>query len=238
MVTDPDFQPENVRELFNRMSGTYERMNYITSFGFSLRWRRQFVEALPSSNEPIKVIDLMTGMGETWHQVRRHYPSCDFSALDFSEGMLKSAHHKNSTEFANSIHILQKDILKSDLPSDHYDVVLSAFGMKTFDAAQLKVLAQEIKRILKPGGHFSLIEVSAPRNIVLYAMYKLYLKYVIPVCGWIFLGSPAEYKMLWRYTEKFKNSVEAETIFRSAGLNVKSLNYFFGCATGIMGSKN
>jgi ubiquinone/menaquinone biosynthesis methyltransferase len=237
LISDPDFQPENVKELFNRMSGSYERMNYITSFGFSLRWRKQFVQILPATNEKIRVIDLMTGMGETWHPVKAHYPMCEFSALDFSEGMLKSARQKNKKEFDDGIHILQKDILASDLPSDHYDIVLSAFGMKTFNAEQLSVLANEIKRILKPGGKFSLIEVSAPRNPVMRTLYKLHLKYIVPACGWLFLGNPSEYKMLWKYTEKFKNSKDAEVIFRNAGLIVEPVTYFFGCATGIRGAR-
>lgn len=38
------YDPEFVKGLFNRMSNSYERMNFITSFGFSIRWRRQFLK--------------------------------------------------------------------------------------------------------------------------------------------------------------------------------------------------
>lgn len=234
---DPDFSPENVRGLFDRMSGSYERMNYITSFGFSLRWRKQFVQVLPSSDQPLQVLDLLTGMGETWHVVKKHYPHCGFSALDFSEGMLKPARRKNEKEFGNAVNILQQDLLNNTLPGGHYDVVLSAFGMKTFNAEQLQVVAAEVKRILKPGGKFSFVEVSAPRNRVLHALYKVYLKRVIPLCGRLFLGNPAEYRMLWRYTEKFMNSSQAVEIFRNAGLDVQPVSYFYGCATGLTGTK-
>lgn len=37
------YNPDFVRELFDSMSKSYERMNYITSFGFSERWRRSCV---------------------------------------------------------------------------------------------------------------------------------------------------------------------------------------------------
>jgi len=235
--TDPDFNPENVKELFNRMSGSYERMNYITSFGFSLRWRRQFVQVLPSSHEKIRVLDLMTGMGETWHMVKKHYPACEFSALDFSEGMLRPARQKNEKKFGNSIHILQQDLLNNSLPSGHFDVVLSAFGMKTFNDDQLAIMAQQIHRVLKPGGTFSLIEVSAPKSRVMRALYKMHLKYVVPMCGWLFLGNPSEYRMLWKYTEKFQNAARAVKLFREAGLQVRYTEYFYGCATGLVGTK-
>ncbi|WP_206598632.1 hypothetical protein [Rufibacter ruber] len=46
------------------MASSYEGMNYLTSFGFSYVWRRQFLQPLPSLQGAVKVADLMTGMGE------------------------------------------------------------------------------------------------------------------------------------------------------------------------------
>lgn len=37
------YEPEYVKGLFSEMSKTYERMNILTSFGFSTRWRKQCV---------------------------------------------------------------------------------------------------------------------------------------------------------------------------------------------------
>jgi demethylmenaquinone methyltransferase/2-methoxy-6-polyprenyl-1,4-benzoquinol methylase len=74
-------------------------MNYLTSFGFSICWRKQFIAALPPSAEPVRVLDLLTGMGETWSHIQKQYPKAEISALDFSEGMLKSAEVKNKAKF-------------------------------------------------------------------------------------------------------------------------------------------
>jgi demethylmenaquinone methyltransferase/2-methoxy-6-polyprenyl-1,4-benzoquinol methylase len=38
------------------MSGSYERMNFITSFGFSIIWRKQFLRKLRSSQENNNII--------------------------------------------------------------------------------------------------------------------------------------------------------------------------------------
>lgn len=232
-----EYNPEFVCSLFDRMSGSYENVNYITSFGFSLRWRKQFLRALPSSNASIQVIDLMTGMGETWGPVKKHFPNAAFSALDFSQGMLSHAKEKNRKQFNNSVTVLHQDLLKNTLASDHYDVVLSAFGLKTFNNDQIRILGKEIKRILRPGGAFSLIEVSAPSNILLRALYKFHLKYAVPICGKILLGNPEEYRMLWKYTDRFQNSSAAQQIFQEEGLDCKMVSYFNGCATGIVGRK-
>lgn len=236
-MTDSIYNPEYVKGLFNRMSSSYERMNYITSFGFSIRWRTQFLEPFQSTTDKIEIIDLLTGMGETWGAVKTKFPNAKLTALDFSTEMLKNAKTKSEKHFDNNVTLLQQDILKSDLPSNYYDIVICAFGLKTFDTEQLQVLATETKRILKAGGQFSFIEVSKPTNKILKQFYGFYLGQVIPVLGKLLLGNPIEYKMLWRYTDNFDNAKRAEKIFDNQGLTTKSNSYFYGCSTGFSGHK-
>jgi demethylmenaquinone methyltransferase/2-methoxy-6-polyprenyl-1,4-benzoquinol methylase len=236
-MTDSIYNPEYVKGLFNRMSSSYERMNYITSFGFSIRWRTQFLEPLQSKTDKIEIIDLLTGMGETWGAVKNKFPNAKLSALDFSTEMLKNAKKNSEQHFDSNVLLLQQDILKNDLPSNYYDIVICAFGLKTFDTEQLQILATETKRILKKGGQFSFIEVSKPTNKFLKQLYSFYLGQIIPILGKLLLGNPTEYKMLWRYTDKFVNAKIAEEIFNNQGLTTKSNSYFYGCSTGFSGHK-
>lgn len=231
------YDPNYVRQLFNRMSGSYERMNYITSFGFSIRWRKQFLKNLDSSTDKLKIIDLLTGMGETWGTVKTKFPNSEIYALDFSDEMIKHASQKNDKQFSQSVHIIQKDVLNSELPTEYFDIIICAFGLKTFNQEQLNHLARETKRILKPGGQIAFVEVSKPNNLLLYYLYQFYLGKVIPILGWLFLGNPREYKMLWKYTYLFKDSINAAEIFKSEGLQTKYDTYFFGCASGFHGYK-
>lgn len=231
------YNPEYVKGLFNRMSTSYERMNYATSFGFSIRWRTQFLEPLKATDSNVEVIDLLTGMGETWHGVKKRFPAATITAVDFSEGMLKYARKKSDSKFGGSVRFLQQDMLNNNLPSNHFDFVICAFGLKTFNSEQIAILARETKRILKPGGQFSFIEVSAPSSPVLKVLYRLYLGRVVPVLGWLFLGNPREYRMLWQYTSRYGDSKKAVELFREAGLSTQYQSYFYGCATGVSGTK-
>ncbi|MBT2498856.1 class I SAM-dependent methyltransferase [Agromyces sp. ISL-38] len=52
------YDPRYVRGLFDRMSRSYERMNYVMSFGFSARWRRQMMQLVDRPDEASDVIDL------------------------------------------------------------------------------------------------------------------------------------------------------------------------------------
>jgi len=231
------YNPEYVKGLFNRMSSSYERMNFITSFGFSIRWRRQFLETFKQTNQKVEIIDLLTGMGETWKATKNKLPNSNLTVLDFSDGMLKYAKRKNKLKFNNQVIVLQQDILNNELPSNHYDFVTCAFGLKTFNQEQLEILAWETKRILKEGGQFSFIEVSKPNNKILKSLYGLYLGKIIPILGRLLLGNPEEYKMLWQYTKKFGNAKTTTDIFSKTGLKTNFNSYFYGCATGFSGKK-
>lgn len=231
------YNPEYVKGLFNKMSSSYERMNFITSFGFSIRWRRQFLETFKQTQHKAEIIDLLTGMGETWNSTKNKLPNSTLTVLDFSDGMLKYAKQKSETKYNNEIIVLQQDILKNKLPSNHYDFVTCAFGLKTFNDEQLNVLALETKRILKSGGQFSFIEVSKPNNRILKTLYGFYLGKIIPILGRLLLGNPEEYKMLWQYTNKFDNAKKATEIFADTGLKTEFNSYFYGCATGFYGTK-
>ncbi|MBS1572349.1 MAG: class I SAM-dependent methyltransferase [Bacteroidetes bacterium] len=231
------YNPEYVKGLFNEMSSSYERMNFITSFGFTIRWRRQFLEQFDQPKHKAEIIDLLTGMGETWKATKNKLPNSNLTVLDFSDGMLKYAKQKSKQKFDNEINVLQQDVLKNELSSSHYDFVTCAFGLKTFNAEQLQILAKETKRILKVGGQFSFIEVSKPNNKLLKTLYGFYLGQIIPVFGRLLLGNPEVYKMLWQYTNKFDNAKNATDIFAQTGLTTNFNSYFYGCATGFYGTK-
>ncbi len=159
-------------------------------------------------------------------------------ALDFSEGMLNYAHKKNVKYYASNVNIISEDVLKNQLPSNHFDVLVCSFGLKTFNNEQLHILAKEVKRILKPNGRFSFIEISQPANTLLNALYGFYIGNLIPILGKLLLGNPEQYKMLWTYTKKFKNAQKAQKIFEEKGLESNYQSYFFGCATGFTGIKS
>ncbi|MBN8826855.1 MULTISPECIES: class I SAM-dependent methyltransferase [unclassified Spirosoma] len=237
--TQSIYEPEFVEQLFNEMSLTYERMNTITSFGFSNRWRRQCVAELAIQPGQV-VIDLMTGMGETWDYIcQRIGPGGTLIGVDFSEGMLQYADQKRQRKrfTQHTIHLYKQNVLAGTLPDQSADHVIVSFGLKTFNSDQISQLAQEINRILKPGGQFSCIEVSVPRSTLLRALYLFYLRRVIPVLGATFLGNPETYRMLGIYCTQFKDTQQAQQLFQKAGLTCHTTRYFFGCASGIVGNK-
>jgi demethylmenaquinone methyltransferase/2-methoxy-6-polyprenyl-1,4-benzoquinol methylase len=231
------YDAKYVEELFDKMSGSYDRMNYITSFGFSSAWRKQCIKDIDLSKATV-IVDLMSGMGECWKPIAKKAPAnAQLIALDFSGEMVKHAQNRVQKLKLKNISVLKEDVFNNSIASNSADCVISGFGLKTFSPTQLDKLAIEIERILKPNGQFSLIDVSVPKNSFLKFFYLFYLKRVIPVLGRIFLGNPSTYKMLGVYTENFENSKEVQQIFQRHHFEVEYIEYFFGCASGIKGRK-
>ncbi len=229
------YDPRFVEALFDEMAGTYERTNYVSSFGFSQRWRSQCVDGAAVERGMV-VVDLMTGMGECWAALGRKLGECGrIVAVDISSGMLKHAKRRLGRTATRAIEIRHEDALATGVEPESADRVVSAFGLKTFSEAQIERLALQIRRILKRDGQFSVIEISVPKRWWLRLPYLFYLNYVIPLIGRIFLGNPSNYRMLGTYTERFGDARRAMELFREQGFEVEFRRYFLGCATGFVG---
>jgi demethylmenaquinone methyltransferase/2-methoxy-6-polyprenyl-1,4-benzoquinol methylase len=228
---------EFVAALFDEMSTTYAVVNVLSSFGFCWRWRRQVAESIRIEASDV-VLDAMCGMGELWHYLKpRLAGNGRIEAVDFSSRMCAQA-RKNVDSFSGTtILVEQSSILAGTRGPDSVDVVVSSFGLKTFTDEQRLELAREIFRLLRPGGRFSLIEISVPPNFFLRLPYLFYLHRVVPWIGRLFLGNPDNYRMLSVYTQGFQHGGRFTQQCRSVGLEAEMKSYFGGCATAVMGTK-
>jgi ubiquinone/menaquinone biosynthesis C-methylase UbiE len=162
-VNQQRYDSESIRALFDEMASTYGYVNLVSSFGFTARWRHQAVEGLPLSDAEC-VIDLMSGMGELWRSLSKRLPaSARVIGVDLSPEMARRT--PPQWPFATEVHVA--DVLAWDGPSGFADVIVSSFGLKTFDREQQRHLAQRVARILKAGGSCSFIEISLPPIIPL-----------------------------------------------------------------------
>jgi ubiquinone/menaquinone biosynthesis C-methylase UbiE len=227
------YDPESIRTLFDDMASTYGYVNLISSFGFTARWRRQAVSGLPLASAN-NIVDLMSGMGEIWRSLATALrPSARVVGIDISTEMVRRTHR----EWHFSIEVCVADVLDWNPPASHADIVVSSFGLKTFDRGQQRRLAEIVAQLLKPGGSYSFIEISVPPSRPLRAVYMFYLKRLIPLVGRLLLGNPVSYRMLGVYTEAFENSTYFGDCLKKVGLEVVPVSYFFGCATGVRGIK-
>ena len=233
------YDPAFVKGVFDRCSGKYIRFSWFCSFGFTERWRRQCVAAMPvPPGDAPKGYDLMAGTGEVWPHLLKRWPGIgEIVAVDISTGMHELAMDRLHRHRAQKIAFIEDDVLASDLPDASADFVVSTFGLKTFNASQHERLAALIARVLKPGGSFSLIEASDPKGWWLRPLYRLHLKVVLPLVERLFLRGAQDFAMIGTYSTNFGDASTFATMLRTHGLEVEYRRFFFGCATGVAGRK-
>lgn len=215
------------------MSSSYGLINYISSFGFTEKWRNKCISSLSISTKDKNILDMMSGMGELWNSIKQKPKQV--VGLDISPVMNSKA-LENSKQYDFPIKVIQQNILDNELGNESFDLVTSSFGLKTFNEEQLKKLAKEVSRILKSGGAFCFVEISKP-NSLLKLPYLFYLKVIIPLIGWLFMGNDNSYRFLGTYCSKFQDCHYFKTLLEEEGLKVNFHSFFFGCATGVSGLK-
>lgn len=176
---------------------------------------------------------MMSGMGELWNSI--HDKPKQVVGADISPIMNKKA-RSNSTKYNFPIEVVEQNILKNELDNESFDLVISSFGLKTFNTDQLRQLSKEVARILKTGGSFSFVEISKPKSIFKIP-FLFYLKIIIPIIGWMFMGNDNSYRFLGTYCAQFQNCSNFKEFLEDEGLEVNFHSFFFGCATAVSGLK-
>jgi demethylmenaquinone methyltransferase/2-methoxy-6-polyprenyl-1,4-benzoquinol methylase len=233
----PNYDEKYVAHLFDQMGASYDIVNLISSFGFSEIWRAHCVRNLPIQPGAV-VADLMAGSGECWNYlVRRIKPGGEIISVDFSSVMCKRQKCRLARLEGADVQILHENALSVSLSDHSVDFIVSAFGLKTFNAPQLDRLAAEMFRILRAGGSCSLLEISLPTSWFLRVPYQFYINSVIPLLGRAFLKDIECYRMLGVYTRAFGSCAKVVEHFQKAGFQVVLKKHFFGCASSIIARK-
>ena len=233
------YDPAFVKGVFDRCSTRYITFSWLCSFGFTERWRRQCTAALALEFAPVSTgYDLMAGTGEAWPHLLALYPQIrSITAVDISTGMHARAVERLHRHRAHKIDFIEDDILRSRLPADSADFIVSTFGLKTFNGSQHRQLAGLVAKTLKRGGRFSLIEASDPKGWWLRPLYLFYLYRVLPLVERFLLRGAQDFSMIGQYCANFGSTEDFAEMLREAGLEVRYRRYFFGCATGVSGWK-
>lgn len=181
------------------------------------------------------VVDLMAGSGECWPYLKQRITSKGrILSVDISEVMCERQKRRANRSFNKDVKIRCENALSTSLPDASADFIVSAFGLKTFNSEQMKQLAREMFRILRPGGRCSLLEISTPESTLLRIPYHFYICSIIPWIGRIFLKNIECYKMLGVYTKAFGGCERIAEYFRAAGFDVTTNSHFFGCASSLL----
>lgn len=226
---------EQVATMFNTISGNYDNLNRVISFGIDIKWRKKVLALIKKSN-PEKILDIATGTGDL-AILMAETNAKKIVGLDISEGMLAVGIDKiASKNLSQRIEMILGDSENMPFEDNYFDAITVAFGVRNFE--NLEKGLSEILRILKPGGAFVILETSVPEKTPYKQGYHFYSKNILPIIGKLFSKDNTAYGYLSESSAVFPYGEKLNNILRKIGfINVKDMPQTFGVASIYYASK-
>jgi demethylmenaquinone methyltransferase/2-methoxy-6-polyprenyl-1,4-benzoquinol methylase len=201
-----------VRAMFDRIAGIYDRMNGVMTAGMHHRWRERAVD-LAQVGPGDRALDVATGTGDLAVELAGRGASV--TGLDFSAGMLELARQK-----APQIEWAQGNALELAYEEGTFDAVTVGFGARNF--SDLDRGLSEMVRVARPGGRVVILEITTPERPPLSWFFRLWFDRAIPALGR--MADSEAYTYLPSSVRRFPRARELGAQMAEAGLqNVRWL---------------
>jgi demethylmenaquinone methyltransferase / 2-methoxy-6-polyprenyl-1,4-benzoquinol methylase len=196
-----------VRAMFDRIAGVYDRMNSVMTAGMHHRWRERAAD-LARVGPGSRALDVGTGTGDLAIELARR--GATVTGLDFAPAMLDVARGK-----APDIEFERGDALALPHGDGEFDAVTVGFGARNF--ADLDRGLREMARVTKPGGRVVVLEITTPRRPPLSWFFRLWFDRVVPALGRL-AGDVDAYTYLPSSVRRFPGPEELAGRMGAAGL--------------------
>jgi len=213
MTTGPatgTLEEPQVRAMFDRIAGVYDRMNSVMTAGMHHHWRSRAAD-LAAVGPGDAVLDVATGTGDLALELaRRVGPTGVVIGSDFSEQMLALARVKApelTWELGNALQLAYD--------SDRFDAVTVGFGARNF--SDLDQGLREMTRVARPGGRVVVLEITTPTRPPLSSFYSAWFDRVVPLIGRV-AGDADAYTYLPNSVKRFPGPHELAQRLAAAGL--------------------
>ncbi|WP_264566497.1 bifunctional demethylmenaquinone methyltransferase/2-methoxy-6-polyprenyl-1,4-benzoquinol methylase UbiE [Flavobacterium sp. N3904] len=227
---------EQVATMFDNISGNYDNLNRVISFGIDIKWRKKVLQLVAGTN-PDTILDIATGTGDLAILLAQTKAS-KIIGLDISSGMLEIGVNKiREKNLSKTIEMVLGDSENMPFENDYFDAITVAFGVRNFE--HLETGLSEILRVLKPGGIFVILETSVPDKTPYKQGYHFYSNNILPIIGKLFSKDDVAYGYLSESAASFPYGEALNNILRKTGfINVEAMPQTFGVATIYSASKS
>ena len=226
---------EQVERMFDHIAPAYDRLNHLMSLGIDRSWRRTALKWL-RPHRPQQMMDVATGTGDFALLACRMLRPQSLVGTDISEGMMQVARRKaREAGLDERISFRREDCEALTFADASFDAVTVAFGIRNFE--HLDRGLREMCRVLRPGGHLVILELSTPDRFPLKQLYRIYSR-LIPLMGRLVSHDRSAYTYLPQSIRAFpQGEVMSESIRRAGFSDVRFRRLTFGVCTLYMATK-
>ena len=225
-----------VEQMFDDIAPTYDTLNHRLSWNIDKSWRKKAIRALAEFH-PQRMLDIATGTGDFAILSARLLNPREIIGADISEGMMQVGRKKvEAAKLGHIISFKKEDCLNLSFADDSFDAVTAAFGIRNFQ--DLDKGLRELCRVLKKGGHLSIVELTTPVSFPMKQLFWIYSHTLLPVYGKLISKDKSAYSYLTKTIEAFPQGEQMMEIFRKAGFAESSFRRLtFGICTLYLATK-
>jgi len=159
--------------LFNKISKKYDSFNDLISWGMAHTWRKKSLSFLKKYS-PEKILDIATGTADMIIVADGLLKPKVITGIDISEEMMAVGNQKvQKKKLTAKVNFELQDASALTFPDNSFDAVTISFGIRNLE--KLSQSLREINRVLKPQGHFLIVEVNQPEKGIILMLYKIYI---------------------------------------------------------------
>jgi demethylmenaquinone methyltransferase / 2-methoxy-6-polyprenyl-1,4-benzoquinol methylase len=212
-------EEEQVRAMFDRIAGLYDLMNTVMTAGLHHRWRQRAAD-LAGLTDGQRALDVATGTGDLALELAgRVGPDGEVVGSDFSERMLELARAKAAARPAivarPQLRFEPGNALALPYRDGEFDAATVGFGARNFSDLERGV--REMARVVRPGGHVVILELTTPRRPPLSTFFRLWFDRVVPALGQL-AGDAQAYSYLPSSVRRFPGPEELAAVMSRSGL--------------------
>ena len=169
---------ERIREMFDDIAPSYDRLNHVLSMNVDKLWRCHALKEIVDGT-PQRILDVACGTGDSTISIAKAAAAgTEVIGADISEGMMALVQGKaEKAGVGERITLQVADGEELPYGEGTFDRVTCAFGIRNFEHKE-RGLA-EFRRVLKPGGKAVILELSVPQNRLVRWAYDLYFLHVL-----------------------------------------------------------
>ena len=227
---------QQVEQMFDNIAPTYDTLNHRLSWDIDRGWRRKAIQQL-APYKPQTMLDIATGTGDFAIMAAQMLKPQQLIGADISEGMMDIGRKKVKAQGLDKIiSFAKEDCLALSYDDASFDAVTAAFGIRNF--ADLDKGLSEMCRVLKPGGHLSIVELTTPVSFPMKQLFHIYSHTVLPVYGRLISKDTSAYSYLTKTIEALPQGERMQDILRRAGFKDASFKRLtFGISTMYFATK-
>lgn len=207
-----------IREIFSFLAGRYDLFNALVSIGMDGAWRKRVAGLARSAiKSGSYVLDLCTGTGDLAIEIAAGDKGSRIEALDFCPEMIEVGKKKaRARGLEGRIAWTAGDA--SDMPyaDGTFNIITCGFALRNMSKDIDKVF-KESYRVLREGGTVLALDLTRPEGRVMGALYRIYLKRVMPVIGFMVYGKTSPFVYLGDSILGFFAVDEVKAKFMKAG---------------------